>query len=177
MPRALLGDVLLSGGCITESQLKSAIAHQEKWGSRIGESLVALGYVTEATMHAALAHQLGIRLIEIGDRIFPRALVDLLPPALMRKRHVFPVGLRRAQGARPGKLVVAVTDPCDLAALDEVAFAAGVDIEVVLASGSDVDRAIERHLDGPRNRRSEAIDLPADPGPIELLVRGKPMPR
>jgi type IV pilus assembly protein PilB len=177
MARTLLGELLLATGHISESQLKSAMVHQDKWGSRIGESLVALGYVDERTMLQVLARQMGVPFIEIGDTRFPRALVGLLPAHIIRKRHVFPVGLRRAQGARPGRLVVAITDPTDLGAIDDLAFACGHAIDAVLASPSDVDRAIDRHLDGLRDHRARAIDLPPDPGPIEILVRGKPCPR
>lgn len=177
MARPQLGNILVASGCINESQLKSAIVHQHKWGSRIGESLVALGYLTERTMLEALARQLGVPFVEIGDQLFPRALVRLIPTAIIRKRHVFPIGLRRAQGSRPGRVVVAIADPTDLGALDELSFACGFDVEPALASASDVDRAIDRHLDGLRDNRTRAIDVPPDPGPLEILVRGKPSPR
>jgi type IV pilus assembly protein PilB len=172
MSRMPLGRLLLEAGHISEAQLRSAISHQDRWGSRIGESLVALGYVSEQAMLSALGHQLGVPHVVIGDRTVPRSIVQLVPEQIIRTRHVFPVALVR-QGRRSGPLVVAVTDPADIRALDDVAFACGLDVKPVLASRADVDRAIDRHFEGLRGGTPKAIDLPPDPGPMHLVARGR----
>lgn len=172
MVRMPLGRLLIEAGQISESQLRSAISHQDRWGRRIGESLVALGYVSEQAMLSALGHQLGIPHIVIGDRRIPRAIVQLVPEQIIRRRHVFPVALV-TQGRRSGPLVVAVADPADVQGLDEVAFACGLDVKPVLASPADVDRAIDRHFEGLRDGTPQPIDLPPDPGPMHLVARGR----
>lgn len=172
MARVPLGRLLMDAGHINEAQLHSAMSHQDRWGSRIGESLVALGYVSEQAMLSALGHQLGVPHVVIGDRIVPRAILQLVPPQLMKKRHVFPVGISREQ-RHAGSLVVAVTDPSDVRCLDEVAFACGMAVTPVLASKADVDRAIDRHLEGLHDLHPKPIELPPDPGPMHLVSRGR----
>jgi type IV pilus assembly protein PilB len=171
MARVPLGRLLMEAGAINEAQLRSAMSHQDRWGSRIGESLVALGYVSEQAMLAALGQQLGVPHIVIGDRLVPRTVLQLVPERIVRMRHVFPVALMSEHG-HPGPLVLAVTDPSDVRALDEVAFASGMDVRPVLAGKADVDRAIDRHFEGLRDQRPKPIELPPDPGPMHLVARG-----
>lgn len=172
MARVRLGQMLLDEGCISEVQLKSAIAHQDRWNTRIGEALVALGYLSERTMLAALARQLGVPYVELGDRRIPRAVLNLVPLAIIRRRHLIPLGLLQ-QAHHRGPLLVAVSDPSDLGSLDEVAFAAGFPVKAVLASQADVDRTIDRHFEGLAAGKPRALDLPPDPGPITLIKRGQ----
>lgn len=172
MTRVRLGQMLLDEGCINEMQLNSAIAHQGRWNTRIGEALVALGYLSERTMLVTLARQLGVPYVELGDRRVPRAVLDLVPLRIIRRRHLMPLGLLQ-QAHHRGPLLVAVSDPADLSSLDEVAFASGFPVKAVLASQADVDRAIDRHFEGLTDSRPRALDLPADPGPITLIKRGQ----
>ena len=171
MARTRIGRLLVDSGQISETQLRSALSHQERWRSRLGESLVALGYLPEQAVLTVLARQFDVPYVEIGDRTVPPGLLQLVPPQLMRSRHVFPLTvLHRSAG--DGPLVLAVTDPTDLATLDEVAFACGMGVKPVLASRRDIDRAIDRHLDGLDDRMPAALDLPPDPGPMQIVARG-----
>lgn len=172
MARVRLGQMLLDEGCINEIQLRSAIAHQDRWNTRIGEALVALGYLSERTMLSALAKQLGVPYVELGDRRIPRAILNLVPISIIRRRHLVPLGLLQ-QAHRRGPLLVAVSDPADLTALDDVAFASGFPVKAVLASQSDVDQLIHRHFEGLDTGHPRALDLPPDPGPITLIKRGQ----
>jgi Type II secretion system (T2SS), protein E, N-terminal domain len=168
MGRIPLGRLLVREGHIDEVQLKSAISHRDRWGGRIGESLVALGYLSEKAVLAALARQLGVAYMEIGDRRVPSAVLRLVPEAIIRRNHVFPVAVM-SHHLHHGPLVLAVADPADLAGLDEVAFASGMDLRPVLVSRSDLDRAVDRHFEGLEDRLPKAIDLPPDPGPMHLV--------
>ncbi len=171
MPRTPLGKLLLDEGKISETQLRSALSHQERWRSRLGESLVALGYLPEQAVLTVLARQFDLPYHEIGDRRVAPGVVRLVPERLIRERHVFPVALLYKHD-RPGPLVLAVTDPTDMATLDDVAFACGMDVKPVLASRRDVDRAIGRHFEGLETRLPGAVDVPDDPGPMNLVSRG-----
>jgi type IV pilus assembly protein PilB len=168
MARVLLGRLLLDAGQISEAQLRSAMSHQDRWGSRIGESLVSLGYLSERGMLEALGRQLGLPFMEIGERRIPAPVLALVPAAVIRRRRVLPVALLHEHG-RTGPLVLAVSDPSDSACLDEVAFASGLDVRPVLAGKKDLEQAIDRHFTGgPRS-----IELPPDPGPLQLTIRGQ----
>jgi type IV pilus assembly protein PilB len=171
MARLRLGEMLVQRGCIDAVQLQSALAHQRRWGGRIGRSIVQLGFMKEPALLQNVGEQLGVPFFEIGDREIPRHVLALVPERLIRSRKVLP--LERIGNGRRGPLVVALADPFDLAALDELAFATGMSVRPVLAAEQDLDRAIARLLDGVVVRRDagyearkDAIDLPEDSSPL-----------
>jgi type IV pilus assembly protein PilB len=160
MARVPIGKMLVEQGRIDDSQLKVALAHQRQWGGRVGEAMVCLGFLAEQELHHALARQHGVPYLTLGDRQVAPGVLRLLPERLIRQRKVFPLAVLSA--SRRGQLVVATADPGDIAALDEVAFASGMAVRVVLATAADIDRAIARHLDGAvaPPPRPQAVDLP-----------------
>jgi type IV pilus assembly protein PilB len=171
MARLRLGEMLVQRGCIDTVQLQSALAHQRRWGGRIGRSIVQLGFMKEPALLQNVGEQLGVPFLEIGDREIPRQVLGLLPERLIRARKAIPV--ERIGTGRRGPLVVALADPSDLGALDELAFATGMAVRPVLAAEQDLDRAIARLLDGVVARRppafqdrADAIELPEDTSPL-----------
>jgi len=167
MARVLLGRILVDEGRISELQLRTAITHQSRWGGRIGEALVHMGFVSEQVMLHALSRQLGVPLVEIGPRQIPPAVWRLVPERLIRERRIFPISLVTT---RRGPLVVALSDPANLAILDEVAFATNMTVRPALAGAADIAQAIARHLDGVRPEGPpQAVDVPPDPGPMRLV--------
>jgi type IV pilus assembly protein PilB len=166
MARVRIGELLVRQGRIDELQLQSALAHQRKFGGRIGRAIVALGFLPEPTFLEALGEQLGAPVVAVGDRPVDPRVLSLVPARLMRARRVVP--LARLDETRRGPLVVAVADPSDLGLIDELSFATGLDVRPVLASEADLDRAISRLLGagGPQATRREAIDLPEDTSPL-----------
>ncbi len=179
MARLRLGEMLVQRGCIDAVQLQSALAHQRRWGGRIGRSIVQLGFMPESALLRNVGDQIGVPFVEIGDRDVPRDVLALVPERLVRLRKVLP--LERGGAGRRGPLVVAVPDPSDLATLDELAFATGMAVRPVLAAEHDLERANARLLDGVVARRppgfadrEDAIELPEDTSPLSSLkaVRG-----
>ena len=173
MARLRIGELLVQQGRIDAVQLQSALAHQARWGGRLGRALVQLGFVPERTVLEAVGGQVGAAYVEIGERVVPREILALVPAKLVRARKVLP--LERRAGLH-GALVVALADPGDLSVLDDVAFAAGIPVKPVIASEDDLERAIARHLDGtvPRREvgfehREDAIALDDAPGTIPLV--------
>ncbi len=182
MPRTRIGELLVAQGRIDALQLESALAHQRQWGGRIGSAIVRLGFLGEPALLDALGLQHGVPVVEIGERHIPPAVLRLVPERLMRARKLVPLA-RLSDGSR-GPLVVALADPGDLVALDEVAFATGMQVNPVLASEGDIERALARVLDGvllkkgePANfaSRKDAIDLPADTNPLSVLRDKTPL--
>lgn len=175
MARLRIGEMLVQRGCIDAVQLQSALAHQRRWGGRIGRSIVQLGFMQERTLLENVGEQMGVPFLEVGDLPVARDVLALVPPRLIRTRKALPV--QRLGPGRRGPLVVAVPDPSDLAMLDEVAFATGMAVKPVLAAEADLDRAIARLLDGIELRpkvpgfdaREDAIELPEDTSPLKAV--------
>jgi type IV pilus assembly protein PilB len=168
--------MLVQRGCIDAVQLQSALAHQRRWGGRIGRSIVRLGFMNEQAVLQNVGDQIGVPFFEIGDRAVPSHVISLVPERLIRARKALPV--ERLGTVKRGPLVVALADPADLPTLDDIAFATGMSVKPVLAAEADLDRAIARLLDGITvlrdggfGARADAIDLPEDTSPLKA-VRG-----
>jgi hypothetical protein len=180
MARLRLGEMLVQRGCIDAVQLQSALAHQRRWGGRIGRSIVQLGFMQERAVLQNVGEQMGVPFLDVASLEVPRDVLALIPQRIIRSRKALPV--QRVGAGRRGPLVVAVPDPFDLPMLDELAFVTGMAVKPVLAAEADLDRAIARLLDGVELRqrpagfaaREDAIDLPEDTSPLSPLkaIRG-----
>ena len=146
--RLPIGQMLVQAGYLDALQLRAGLAHQTRWGGRLGEAFVHLGFVTEEVVLAQVARQHGVPYVQIGNRNVESAVVRLVPEKVIRARCIFPIA--RAAKQRRGLLVVATSQPQDLAVLDEVAFATGMAVRAALASDRDIEQAIERHLGAAR---------------------------
>lgn len=168
MARVRIGELLMRQGRIDELQLQSALAHQARWGGRLGRAVVHLGFLDEETFLETLAEQLGTPFIIVGDRPVDPAVLALLPERLIRARKVLP--LARLREGRRGPLVVALADPGDLGLLDEISFATGLDVRPALATEADLDQAIARLLGASTAppRRLAPVDLPEDTSPLTV---------
>ncbi len=177
MGRIRIGELLVQQGRIDCMQLESALAHQRRWGGRLGRAVVHLGFMEERALLDALGAQLGVPVVEIGDRFIPPHVLALVPERLVRARRALP--LARLSEARRGPLAVALADPADLALLDEIAFATGMQVKASLVAEGDLDRAIARHYGGeappapPKGfvAREDAIELPEDTSPLTVAKR------
>jgi hypothetical protein len=158
--RLPIGQLLVEKGHLDPWQLQSALAHQQRWGGRLGEAVASLGFLPERVVLAEVAAQLGVGYLESGERTVAPEVVALVPERLIRARRVFPLGV--APGGRRGTLVVATPEPQDLTALDEVAFATGMTVRAVLSSVRDVERLIARHLDHVAFAPRGEVELPPD---------------
>jgi type IV pilus assembly protein PilB len=167
--RKRIGELLVEVGALDPFQLESALAHQRRWGGRLGSAIVHLGFLREDQVLSAVGHQLGVSYVSLWDKVVPRDVVSLLPEKVMRARKVLP--LARLCEHRRGPLLVALSDPANLAVLDELSFATGLEIRPVLASEAELDRAIDAHLGGGAqpSRLPKAIDLPEDTSPLRAL--------
>ncbi len=171
MARVRIGEMLVNDGRIDSVQLQSALAHQRRWGGRLGRAIVQLGFMKEPALLEAVGRQLGVPFVEIGERTIPREVLSLVPQRLIRERRVLP--LARLGEGRRAPLAVALADPGDLVVVDEIAFATGMQVRPALAAESDLERAIALNLDGialPRTTgfaaREDAIELPEDSSPV-----------
>jgi type IV pilus assembly protein PilB len=136
--RKRIGDILLETGVITPQQLTEALAQQRRTRERLGRVLVDQGAASEKQIAQALAAQLDLPLVALSSaRLDPNA-VKLLPEILARKRRVVPL---RLDGSY---VIVAMADPLDVFALDDVGIAARRPVKAVVAVESEVMATIER---------------------------------
>jgi type IV pilus assembly protein PilB len=131
-----LGQMLLASNIITEGQLKQALSLQRKEGGRLGSNLVKLGYISEEQLVAFLSKQFGVPAINLSEYRIDQSVVKLIPLEMARKYMIMPV-------ARVGAtLTIAMTDPSNVFAIDDVKFMTGYNVEVVVSSESGVVGAI-----------------------------------
>lgn len=148
-----LGEILIEAGLIDASQLDAALALQREKGGRLGASLVKLGYVTEEKLLASLADQLKLPRLDLSSREIPQEVLDYLPAEKARQYHVIPVARKEMHGTL--FLLVAMTDPTNLTAIDDLQFITGCRVRPGLSSEASIQDAIDCFY-GP---------LPADASP------------
>jgi type IV pilus assembly protein PilB len=137
-----LGQMLLASNIITEEQLKQALSLQKKEGGRLGTNLVRLGYITEEQLVAFLSKQFGVPAINLSEYKIDQSVVKLIPMEMARKYLIMPV-------ARVGAtLTIAMTDPSNVFAIDDVKFMTGYNVEVVVSSESGISGAIGDYYGG-----------------------------
>jgi type IV pilus assembly protein PilB len=139
-----LGEILMDAGLLTETQLRSALSEQRKWGGKLGHTLVQMGFVDESSMVHALSRQLHIPAMELEGLTPPEYVLQLFPVDLAERYTVFPVGADVAQKT----LTLASADPSNVDALQELAFHTGQKVQVVVTSASAIERAIRKHYYG-----------------------------
>jgi hypothetical protein len=193
-----LGELLLEARAIDEGQLRNAQAHQRQWGGRLGRILVELKFIDEASLAMALAKQLGLESVRLSEADIDPAIVQLLPQTLAERHWVFPLRYwEREPGI--GELAVAIADPTNLAAADEIRFQTGKKVHLVVALEGEIAQAIRRYYYGEQDPVPQVGEIVAnrkeifapkgtilsDPGeedltelqPIDLDAALTPVPR
>lgn len=136
-----LGELLVKENLITPVQLQQALAEQKKSGGRLGSNLTKLGFISEDELTEFLSRQYGVPSINLSEFEIDPNVVSLVPQDLAIKHQLIPVN-------RSGNtLVVAMTDPSNIFAIDELRFATGYNIEVVVATEKSIKEAIDRYYD------------------------------
>src|SRR6185436_13664906 len=150
-PHNRLGDMLIEANVITPQDLSDAIQEQRRSGELLGATLVRLGIIAETTLMKTLQEQLGLPLIDLNQESADEQALTLIREELARKYAALPM---RVEGR--STLVVAMADPLNVAALEDLRFHSGMFIKPVLALPSAILEAIERyyHID---NSMSEVI--------------------
>ncbi|MGP7960998.1 GspE/PulE family protein [Sanguibacter sp. A247] len=135
-----LGEILLEEGLVDESQLMHALDVQIERGSSLGRVLVELGILNEENLVRALAQQVGLEYVDLDEYPVDRAAVALVSAAVARKYTVLPIQFR------DDVLVVAMSDPGNVMALDDIRQTARMQVMPVVASHDNLGRAIDRYV-------------------------------
>lgn len=148
--RERLGEYLIRHGLINQGQLKAALEHQARQGGRIGDALVALGYLTPEVLLERLAAFYGVPYVSLRLNPPDPAAARLIPARLAHRFQLIPI---RRQGDR---LVVAMADPADVEAEDEVRALTGLQVEAVLAGAEEIAEAAGQIFDVMQNAERAA---------------------
>ncbi len=174
-PKKRLGEMLIEAGVIDDPQLKAALGHQRRWGGKLGQSLVDMKLTTEAHIVEALARRFGYEVVNLRE-LQPspglEAALKLVSRDIATRNTFLPFA------TDTGSLSVAMSDPSNIGAVDELSFRTGKRVKVALAGDREVYDAIRRfyYADEEAERTVEPITLETDaePSPLEMVTTSDP---
>jgi len=150
--RRRLGDILVDAGVITEEQLEQGLEYQRQQPKkiRLGLALVQKGLTTEAAIMEALKEQLHIDSVTLAGYEIPSEIIKMVPEAaLLKKYAVIPYYI---DPENPNRLRVAMADPLDIVAMDDLGVITGMEIIPVIATNAEIMSAIDRYYGGAETR-------------------------
>jgi type IV pilus assembly protein PilB len=173
-----LGEVLVSEGKITPEQLEEAMTIQRKGGRDLGNVLVSLGHASKADLAEALAKRLRLEYVEITEKDVKRQAASLVDRRVLRKHGALPLRVE------DGRLVVAMSDPTNFYALEDLAMLSGHPIRPVVALedeirrvfdkafaiGQEVSDILEEAAEDSFVEDSAEVELGVDAGPEEAPI-------
>ena len=176
------GDLLLMKGLITEAQLLMALESQKVTGKKIGEVLVDLNFVTEEMVAETLAKKLGLQYVDLKNNVVDANVLSLVPKSMLKKNVIFPYGY---SPYNPGVIRLAMADPMDMDAQEDVELITNYRVEVVVATTRSIMLAIDEYcadeeMDSAlvalskEKQMSEEEELAADDvnsSPVVMLVK------
>ena len=137
-----LGDMLLKSGLITDAQLKEALNLQKTTGGKLGFNLVKLGFVKEEEITSLLSEQFGVPAIHLEHFDIDESVLKHVPADICQKYLLIPI---ERTGAT---LTVAMAEPSNIFAIDQIRFLTGYNVEPVVASEASIRKAIEKCYGG-----------------------------
>ena len=160
-----IGELLLEETRITPAQLQEALNRQKANGGKVGLNLVRLGFVSDEDITELLSKQYGVPSINLSQFEIDPAIISLLPAETVQKYQIIPLSRSGAT------LTIAITDPTNVFAMDDIKFMTGYNVEPVVASEISVLDAVQRYYPhaGARPSRKE---LTGDTGPRQSDQRG-----
>ena len=133
-----LGALLIDEGLLTDAQLDAALAEQTRSGKPLGRLLIESGTISEAELVRTLARQVGLEFVDLNDRAVDGSVAALVSESLARRYQAIPIGWE------DGRLVVAMADPSNVFAVDDIRAIAGAEVRTVVATASQINETIER---------------------------------
>src|SRR6185436_10215192 len=134
-----IGDLLLKEKRITPAQLQEALSYQKTNGGKLGYNLVKLGFVKDEEITALLSKQYGVPSINLIQFEIDPGIIKLIPAETAHKYQIIPLSRSGAT------LTIAMTDPTNVFAMDDIKFMTGYNVEPVVASETAVADAIPRY--------------------------------
>lgn len=186
--RRRLGDILVDAGVITEEQLLQTLEYQRQQPKkiRLGLALVQKGITTESAIMDALKEQLHIESVTLTGYEIPNEIIKMVADVtLLKKYGMIPFAIDENN---PNKLHVAMADPMDIVAMDDLGVVTGMDIVPVIATNTEIMSAIDRYYGGAETRamadrfaqqrgdkdedtKLEELQAEVESSPIVILVK------
>ena len=138
---AKIGQLLLNNNIITDAQLNKALDLQKKEGGRVGSNLIKLGYLTEASLMEFLSKQYSVPSVSLSTQDIEPSIIKFIPYEVANKYQIFPISRNGAS------LKLAMTDPSNVFAIDDVKFMTGYDVQPMVASESAIKEAISKYYE------------------------------
>ncbi|MEA2571828.1 MAG: type pilus assembly protein PilB [Acidobacteriota bacterium] len=134
-----LGELLTKASLITQDQLKEALKLQKETGGKLGETLIKLGFVSEEDITECLSQQFGVPSINLAHFEIDSSVIKLIPADVARKYNILPVNKTGAT------ITIAMADPTNVFAMDDIKFMTGYNVEPVVASELGIKAAIDNY--------------------------------
>ncbi|MCR4755117.1 MAG: Flp pilus assembly complex ATPase component TadA [Lachnospiraceae bacterium] len=137
-----LGDILIDGGAITPEQLSQGLAKQKETGHKLGVTLVEAGITTEEAIATALSNQLGYEIVNLNDIEVEEQVKHIVDEKILMKYGVLPFEI---PADNPNILKVAMSDPMDLAAIDDLSIITNLTVEPYVSTPKAISMALDRY--------------------------------
>lgn len=132
MKRKRMGEILLEAGLLSEEQLIKALALRKKSKKRLGQVLVEMEFTDEEAIYKTISKQMNIPIINLGKIKIEQEILGLVPPELCHKRRLIPIGLDE------NFILIAMSNPLDYEAMDDVSFVTGMRIKPFIAREKEI---------------------------------------
>jgi len=170
-PRKRIGDILVESGLISKAQLEQALQEQKGTGMKLGDLLIARGYITEQQKIEVLEFQLGIPHVQLHRQKIDEKVIQMVPEAIVKKHTLLPLRIEN------GKLIVAMSDPLDYYAIDDLRLLTNFQIEPVIATNEELNRAINRYYSLRDTVDDVMRDLPQEMAESDIQDENAPVVR
>ena len=162
-----LGELLIRENMISLAQLQRAQDEQRRTGGRVGYHLTKLGFIEESELTSFLSQQYGVPSIDLSEFEIDEDVIRLIPKEVAEKHCVCPVN--RAGSS----LIVAMNDPSNIFAIDDIKFLTGYNIEVVVASEAAIKEALTRYYESNDSISYDDVLEEFDPEDIDFDDEGE----
>jgi len=164
MQASRLGELLVRNNLITKEQLLGALDDQKNSGGqqRLGSILIKNGLIGETELTTFLSKQYGVPSVNLSEFEVDPAIIKLIPADVAQKYQIVPVNRAGAT------IIIAMSDPSNIFAIDDIKFMTGYNVEVVVASDASIKAAIDRHYDQSASLADVMGDL-ADMEDVEVI--------
>lgn len=148
-----LGDLLIDCGLITKEQLATALGEQKRTNKKLGRILLDQGYVTEQDLYHVLEMQFSIPYFDLNSNYIDPMVPKLISQKLAEYHNLVPVLLKN------DLLFVAMSDPLDVLAIDDITMATGYEVKPLISNEQDINKAILKYYDSTDNIQAAAKEF------------------